>query len=93
VFTFYNGRVASVAPRVGLGGNSFVMAMEFGPVVRARSILNYGQSGDPASPHFFDQAPLYAGGAMKPAWFTREEVVANARRTYTVRAAAPARVP
>ncbi len=84
VFTFYNARLGTAAPRVGLGGNSFVMAMEFAPVVRARSILNYGQSGDPASKHFFDQASLYARGQMKPAWFTRDEVVANASRSYTV---------
>jgi hypothetical protein len=26
------------------------------------------------SPHWFDQAQLYARGEMKPLWFTREEV-------------------
>jgi acyl-homoserine lactone acylase PvdQ len=46
------------------------------------SILNYGQSGDPASPHFFDQAELYARQQFKPAWFSRAEVEANAVRSY-----------
>jgi penicillin amidase len=83
VFTFAT-RPGGVAPRLGLAGNSFVKVVEFGPTVQARSILNYGQSGDPASPHFFDQAALYARKQFKPAWFSREDVTANAKRSYTV---------
>lgn len=56
----------------------------FGPQLRAGSILNYGQSGDPASPHFFDQAALYARREFKPAWFERSDVEANAVRSYRV---------
>ena len=87
VFTFYTGGrpgESPAAPRLGLGGNSFVMVVEFTPTVQARSILNYGQSGDPTSPHFFDQAELYARKEFKPAWFAREEVIKNAKRSYTV---------
>jgi penicillin amidase len=47
----------------------------------------FGQSGDPESPHFFDQAPLYSERRFKPAWFTREEVEANATRSYRPEAA------
>jgi acyl-homoserine-lactone acylase len=36
----------------GERGNSFVAAVEFGPRIKARSILAGGQSGNPASPHF-----------------------------------------
>ena len=64
--------------------NVMVVSPDVGGVVRARSILNYGQSGDPASPHFFDQAALYARREFKPAWFSREEVEANAVRSYRV---------
>jgi len=42
----------------------------------------FGESGDPASPHFFDQAPLYAERRFKDAWFTREEVEASAVESY-----------
>jgi acyl-homoserine lactone acylase PvdQ len=66
----------------GTSGNSYVGVVEFGPRVRAGSIVYFGQSSDPASPHFFDQAPLYARGLFKPAWFYRDEVEANAKRTY-----------
>lgn len=84
VFTFNSGPPASPAPRIGRGGNSFVKVIAFGPTVRAASILNYGQSGDPASAHFFDQAALYARREFKPAWFSRSDVEANAVRSYAV---------
>ena len=85
VFTFASGPVGQAGPRLGRGGNSFVKVIAFGPTLRAASILNYGQSGDPASPHFFDQAELYARREFKPAWFSRAEVEANALRSYSVR--------
>ena len=85
VFTFASGPVGQASPRLGRGGNSFVKVIAFGPSLRAASILNYGQSGDPASTHFFDQAALYARRQFKPAWFSRPEVEANSVRSYTVR--------
>jgi acyl-homoserine-lactone acylase len=83
-FTFNSAPFGVATPRIGTSGNSFVKVIEFAPSVRARSILNYGQSGDPASPHFFDQAALYAKRAFKPAWFSRADVEANAVRSYRV---------
>ena len=85
VFTFASGPVGEASPRLGRGGNSFVKVIAFGPPLRAASILNYGQSGDPASPHFFDQAELYALRQFKPAWFSRAEVEVNAVHSYSVR--------
>ncbi len=92
IFTYATERFAEARPGLGLHGNSFVKVVEFGPRVRAASILNYGQSGDPDSPHFFDQAALYSGRAVKPAFFTRAEVEAEAVRTYQVGAARRATV-
>jgi len=40
----------------GTRGNSFVAVVEFGDRVKAKSLLAGGQSGDPDSPHFYDQA-------------------------------------
>jgi hypothetical protein len=33
-------------------------------------------------PHYIDQAPLYARGEFKPAWFSSGDVKKNAKRAY-----------
>lgn len=66
----------------GNRGNSFVAVVEFGPRLRAKSILAGGVSGDPKSPHFMDQAALYARGEFKDVLFYREDVEKAARRSY-----------
>jgi acyl-homoserine lactone acylase PvdQ len=85
VFTFHARRPEGGKRRYGGHGNSFVKVVEFTPNVRARSIFVFGQSGDPASPHYFDQAELYSAKRFKPAWFSRAEVEAHAVRTYDLR--------
>lgn len=82
VFAFGTVPFGDVGRRYGVFGNSFVKAIEFGPVPRAGSVVVFGQSADPASAHFFDQAPLYAKRRFKPAWFTRADVEANATESY-----------
>lgn len=83
------GAVFTLYPRPGreLGdpqfiatGASYVSVVEFGPRVRARSIVTFGQSGRADSPHFFDQAPLFARGRFKTAWFYPDEVRARGRQ-------------
>jgi len=66
----------------GSMGNSFVAAVEFGPSVRAKAIMSGGESGDPASPHFIDQAAMFARGTFRDVLFNRDEVQAHAERTY-----------
>lgn len=78
VFTFQTEPLGSVGRRYGVHGNTFVKVIEFGPRVRGRSVLVFGQSGDPTSPHYLDQAPLYSEHRFKEAWMTREDVEANA---------------
>ncbi|WP_420576486.1 penicillin acylase family protein [Ekhidna sp.] len=66
----------------GTRGNSFVAAVEFGDKVKAKTILAGGQSSDPNSPHFDDQAEMYANGQFKEAAYYREDVEARAEETY-----------
>lgn len=66
----------------GVAGNSFVAVVEFGGKVKAKSLLAGGQSGDPSSPHFDDQAQLYADGEFKDVAYYREDVEKRAEKTY-----------
>ncbi len=68
--------------RYGVSGNSFVCAVEFGPRVKAKSLLAGGNSGDPASPHFKDQALMYTQGKFKDVLFYKEDVLKQAKKTY-----------
>ena len=66
----------------GRKGNSFIAAVEFGPRLRARTLLAGGQSGDPSSKHFADQAEHYASRQFKDVAFYRDEVERRAARRY-----------
>ncbi|ATC31301.1 acylase [Caulobacter vibrioides] len=66
----------------GTLGNSFVAVVQFGDKVRARAISAGGESGDPASPHFNDQAPRYVIGNLRDVYFYPEDVKKHAVRTY-----------
>ena len=66
----------------GTSGNSFVAVVEFGDKVKAKSMLAGGQSSDPNSPHFDDQAQRYADGEFKDVAYYREDVEKRAEKTY-----------
>ena len=66
----------------GAEGNSFVAAVEFGPTLRAKAIMSGGASGDPASPHFTDQALMFSQGRFRDVLFSPEDVRAHAERSY-----------
>jgi len=66
----------------GTRGNSFVAVVEFGEKVRAKTLLAGGQSGDPESPYFDNQAQRYVDGEFKEAAFYREDVERRASRVY-----------
>ena len=67
----------------GTNGNSFVAAVEFGKDrVRARAVTAGGESGDPASPHFNDQAERYSLGNLREVYFYPEQLREHSERQY-----------
>ena len=64
-------------------GSSYQAVYEFHPDgVRAASYLHYGQSHDPSSAHFFDQAKLLSEKRFKPAWFAWPDVLKHTKQAY-----------
>jgi len=82
IFTYNTRSEPGQKRRYGVSGNSWVAVVEFGPRIRARSVLVFGQSADPASPHHLDQAELYAQGQFKPVLFRTDEIRTTALRRY-----------
>ena len=66
----------------GTSGNSFVAIVEFGDSVRARAVTAGGESGDPASRHFNDQAVRYAAGDLREVYFYRNQLKGHTEREY-----------
>ena len=56
--------------------------VEFGEKVIAKSLLAGGQSGDPSSAHFYDQAKRYAQGKFKDVAFYKDDVLKRAEERY-----------
>lgn len=83
-FCYLSRAAAGNKHRYGYHGHSYVAAVEFVPSgsPRARSVIPFGQSRDPKSPHYADQMTLYVAGRMKPALFSDTDVRARAARTY-----------
>jgi acyl-homoserine lactone acylase PvdQ len=84
------GSLASFGARVypgtkkwyGTSGNSFVAVVEFGKTVRAKAVTAGGESGDPASPHFNDEAQRYATGALRDVYYYRSQLQGHTQREY-----------
>lgn len=64
------------------GGDGWIFAVEFSDPPKAFSVLAYGQSSNPHSPYFSDQAELFATNQMKPVPFTDEQIQAQTLHQY-----------
>jgi penicillin amidase len=82
VFNFYTVPQAGQKRRYGVAGHSYVAAVELAAEPHAKTILQFGESGDPLSPHWFDQAALYAKKQFKPSWYAKADVLAHSERQY-----------
>ena len=65
-----------------VGGDGWVLAVEFTSPPRAYSVMAYGQSSREASPYHADQAAMFARGEMKAVAYTRADVERAADRRY-----------
>ena len=82
-FRVLNFRTEPDGKRAVIGGDGWVLAVEFGrDAPRAYSVLAYGNSNREGSPHRSDQAAMFARGEMKPVLFTMRDVDAGAVRRY-----------
>ena len=66
----------------GASGNSFVAVVEFGEKVRAKAITAGGESGDPSSSHFNDEAKRYSTGDLREVYFYRDQLKGHTEREY-----------
>jgi len=68
--------------RYGTRGNSFVAVVEFGDNVRAVAVTAGGESGDPKSKHFNDEAERYATGNLREVYFYRSQLNGHTEKQY-----------
>ena len=68
--------------RYGDNGNSFVAMIEFGPRIHAIAVTAGGESGDPASKHFTDQAVRHTTGHLREVYFYPDQLKGHTERTY-----------
>ena len=81
-FRVINFREDEDGRRRAVGGDGWVLGVEFTNPPRALSVLAYGQSSRETSPNHADQAAMFARGEMKAVAFTREDVERAAERRY-----------
>ena len=63
-------------------GNSFVAVVKFKKRVRAHAVTAGGESGNPGSLHFNDEAHRYASGNLRAVYFYPDELKGHIERTY-----------
>ena len=80
--SFASSRFSNTGKRYGIAGNSFVACVEFGKKIKAKSIVTGGQSFDPSSKHYTDQAQMFIDGNFKDIFFYKEDVLKHVERTY-----------
>lgn len=67
-----------------IGGDSYVVAVEFSTPVRARTVVGSGNASRAGSPHRTDQLALYSRKELKPVWRTRPEIESHLEKRETL---------
>lgn len=63
-------------------GYGFAMAVQFGPETEAATVVPFGASENPASPHFDDQMALFLDRRMKRSRFQYDAMIGHAAEGY-----------
>lgn len=69
----------------GIAGDSYILLVQWDANgrVASQSIHQYGSATlDATSPHYDDQAPLFAGRQLKPVWLSESDIRAHLQREY-----------
>lgn len=75
--------VMSQKKRYGVVGTTYLAVIEMTPDgPRGASLVQFGQSGNPKSPHYLDQAKLLSESRLKPILFRWDEIAEQAVRIY-----------
>ena len=81
-FRVLNFRTDPDGKRSVIGGDGWVLGVEFTDIPRGYSVLAYGQSALEDSPHYGDQAAMFAKGEFKRIAFTEKDIDAQTIRRY-----------
>jgi penicillin amidase len=93
ILTFGTREAPGQKRMYGTVGDTYVSVVEFGKKPEAHSLLVMGESADPQSPHYFDQAELYSTQRFKPAWFDLGTIRKHVERKYQVTDSQPVTKP
>jgi penicillin amidase len=80
--TLYIPFIKELKNKYGLIGATYMGVYEFGDRIEGATVLHFGQSGDPKSDHFFDQAKLLSEGKFKRELFYWDDIRKDARFVY-----------
>ncbi|HOV75182.1 MAG TPA: acylase [Candidatus Hydrogenedentes bacterium] len=70
---------------VGMAGDCYILVVEWDPdgKVHSGSVHQFGSATmRPESPHYADQAPLFAACKLKPVWLDEADIRANLEKEY-----------
>jgi acyl-homoserine-lactone acylase len=82
----YGNKDAGTGKLIDAAGDSFIMFVEWDKRgnVSSRAVHNFGSATQDAnSPHYADQAPIFAAMRERPVYLDREQLMKNAERSYT----------
>ncbi|MDQ1257170.1 MAG: acyl-homoserine-lactone acylase, partial [Candidatus Hydrogenedentes bacterium] len=69
-----------------VGSESIMLSFLHKEGIESYSCVMWGQSGDPQSPHYVDQArELYSQQKLKPTWFKKEELLQHVESEITLK--------